>query len=382
MSDITAQLARLKEGIVFPGRLRIFASDSWAGLIPAGEEREWQHAGPEVRLAAACGAAWAEARRGGRVAVVNGPALSDPCGAEARELVGHLGFSNLHELAAKPPPAGDDDDEWPVFRQEWQPVRLASLPMGGLPPWPVDGDGRAMETWLGAREPRLFLAHAQPGWSTAAPGPALCLALGQLATEGLRVVWRVPVGVRLDDCGAALADLGRRGLGLKLIVTEPPSAALLASLTNWWVWSPADAGELAAVLANVLDHEEPTLVVLPDASADVAPWPATQAVVAGDGRELLAGGTLTVVADGHRAGLALRLARAMRHAGAFACTSRHPLPVAHLVALAARGSLAVIGENLALAITAALAPSGGGRVITLSADGDLVSLVERLRLSQ
>jgi hypothetical protein len=69
----------------------------------------------------------------------------------------------------------------------------------------------------------------------------------------------------------------------------------------------------------------------------------------------------------------------MHHAGAFACTCRHPLPVVQLVALAARGPLAVIGEDLALAITAALVPTGGGRVITLSADGDLASLVERVR---
>lgn len=383
MSDITAQFARLAEGIAFPARLRVFAADSWAGLIPAGVEREWPHAGPDVMLAAACGAAWAEARRGGRVAVVmNDVALRDPRGAEARKLVERLGLGNLHVLVAGRPPTGDDEAGCPVLRREWQPVRLASLPMGGLPPWPVDGDGRAMEAWLGEREPRLFLAHAQPGWAEIAPGPALCAALGQLAAEGLRVVWRVPAGAHLGDCGAALADLGRRGLGLKLIVAEPLPAALLATLVGWWVWSPADAGELAAVLANVLDHEEPSLVVLPAASADVAPWPATQAVVAGDGRELLAGGTLTVVADGHRAGPALRLAHAVSHAGAFACTTLHPLPVAQLLTLAARGPLAVLGEDLALAIMAALAPSGDGRVIALPADGDLASLMERLRATQ
>ena len=193
------------------------------------------------------------------------------------------------------------------------------------------------------------------------------------------MVWRVPVGAQLADCGAALADLGRRGLGLKLIVAEPLPAALMAALVGWWVWSPADAGELAAVLANVLDHEEPSLVVLPGASADIPPWPATQVVVAGDGRELLAGGTLTVVADGHRAGPALRLARALRNAGAFVCTCRHPLPVAQLVTLAARGPLAVLGEELALAIVAALAPTGGGRVLTLPAAEETFSLVERVR---
>ena len=80
MSDITAQLARLAEGIAFPSRLRIFAPDSWASLIPAGEEREWQNAGPEVLLAAACGAAWAEARRG-----VSAQRRAAYCGRYARD---------------------------------------------------------------------------------------------------------------------------------------------------------------------------------------------------------------------------------------------------------------------------------------------------------
>ena len=50
--------------------------------------------------------------------------------------------------------------------------------------------------------------------------------------------------------------------------------------------------------------------------------------------------------------------------------------------LAARGPLVVIGEDLALAITAALAPSGGGRVMALPAEGDLAELAERVRTAQ
>ena len=239
-----------------------------------------------------------------------------------------------------------------------------------------------MEVWLSEREPRVCFAHAQPGWAEAAPGPALLIALGQLATEGRRVCWRVQAGARLADWCDQLLAVGRRGLGIKLIVSEPPSAKALSALAGWWVWSPADAGELAAVLANVLDHEEPALVVLPGPSTGIAPWPAAQAVVAGDGRQLLAGGTLTVVADGRRAGRAVAVAQALGDAGAFACTDLHPLPVAQLVTLAARGPLAVIGEDLALAIIATLAPFGGGQVVTLPTDGEMQLLVERVRSSR
>ena len=381
MSDIADQLVRLAEGIVFPARLRVFVEDRLADQVPFDRQREWPHAGPAMLLAAACGAAWAEAQRGGRVAVVVGAvAERDPGWAAARALVERLALGNLRILVAK--------QDAPIIsthvevRREWQPVRLASLPMGGLPPWPVDQDGRAMEAWLSEREPRVFCAHAQPGWAEAAPGPALLGALGQLATEGRRVCWRVPADARLADWCDQLREVGRRGLGIKLIVSEPPSAAALAALVGWWVWSPTDAGELAAVLANVFDHEEPSLVMLPGSSTGIAPWPAAQAVVAGDGRQLLAGGTLTVVADGRQAGRAVAVAQAVGDAGAFACTGLHPLPVAQLVMLAARGPLAVLGEDLALVITAALAPSGGGRVMALPAEGDLAELAERVRTAQ
>lgn len=382
MSDIADQLARLAEGIVFPARLRVFAEDRVAGLVPAGSEREWPHAGPAELLAAACGAAWAEARRGGQVAVVvAADAPRDPAWSAARALVDQLALGNLRILVAdadRPVISGRVASQVDV-RREWQPVRLASLPMGGLPPWPVDGDGGAMETWLMEREPRVLVAHAQPEWAQGEPGPALLLALGQLAAEGQRVCWRVPASVRLTDWRDTLSTLGQRGLGLKLIVSEPPSVAVLTALAGWWVWSPADAGELAAVLANVLDHEEPALVVLPDVSADVTPWPASRAVVAGDGRVLVAGGTLTVVADGRRAGRAVVLAQELGDAGAFTCTCLSPLPVAQLAALAARGPLAVLGEELAAAISTALAPSAHQRVLMLPAAEEMASLVERVR---
>ncbi len=381
MSDIADQFVRLAEGIVFPARLRVFVEDRLADQVPFDRQREWPHAGPAMLLAAACGAAWAEAQRGGRVAVVVGAeAEHDPGWAAARALVERLALGNLRILVAnQEPPTSSNHVE---VRREWQPVRLASLPMGGLPPWPVDGDGRAMEVWLSEREPRVCFAHAQPGWEEVATGPALLIALGQLATEGRQVCWRVPAGARLADWCDQLLAVGRRGLGIKLIVSEPPSAAALSALAGWWVWSPADAGELAAVLANVLDHEEPALVVLPGPSTGIAPWPAAQAVVAGDGRQLLAGGTLTVVADGWRAGRAVAVAQALGDAGAFACTGLHPLPVAQLVTLAARGPLAVIGEDLALPITATLAPFGGGQVVTLPTDGEMQLLVERVRSSR
>lgn len=383
MSDIADQLVRLGEGIAFPARLRVFASAGAARRLPPGLEGEWTWATTADRFAAACGAAWAEARRGGRVALLPGVPADDPAGDGARALAGRLGLGNLHHLALGDPRADDGEDEWPVLRREWQPVRLSSLPMGGLPPWPADGDGRAMEAWLAEREPRLFLAHARPGWAQAEPGPALCVALGQLAAEGLRVLWRVPAGAPLGGWGAALAELGRRGLGLKLLVAGPLPPTLVARLDGWWVWSPADAGELAAVLANVLDHEEPSLVVLPSPAAGIPPWPAQHAAVAGDGRELLAGGGLTVVADGWRAGRALALAGALRDAGAFACTSVRPLPVAQLAALAARGPLAVLDEELAAAIASAIASVGGARVLALpGGDQDLESLLARVRAAR
>lgn len=374
MSDIADQLVRLGEGIAFPGRLRLFAEERVAGALPPGCAREWPQSGPAALLAAACGAAWAEAPRGGRVAVVVAAAPErDPGWAAAHALVGRLGLVNLRIIVAEGAAAAADAGD--ALRREWQPVRLASLPMGGFPPWLVDADGQAMEAWLAEHEPRALLAHRVDGWAGTPPEPALLIALGQLAAEGRRVVWRVPAGAPLADWREALITLGRRGLGLKLIVGEPPSAELLTTPTGWWVWSPADAGELAATFANVLDHEEPALVVLPGPAVGITPWPATRAGVAGEGRLLAEGGAVTVVADGRRAGRALALAQAVGGAGAFACTCLAPLPLPQLAALAARGLLVVLDEGLA----AAIAPVAGGRVLALPATGDLAGQAHHVR---
>ena len=382
--DIAAWLAGLAHGVAFPGRVRVFCDEALGGALPTeiAVAREWPVASGGILLAAACGMAWGEAGRAGCVAVI--VVRRDDAGWwEAVELAGRLSCP-LHLALI----GGSEDDlvrcvkagwnaggpvvqVWPALssspagvpprvRREWQPVHLASLPPGGLPPWPEALPITDWLPWLASREPALLLPDLAAGWSSIPPSAALISALGAVAGEGWRVCWRLPRGCDLNVWLPALTEIGRRGLPLKLLLDTADDVPLdrLHALHGWWLQVPADAGEAAAILAAALDNDDHTLIALPVATPARFPsWPVERAWQAGTARWLASGGRATLLCDGRSAAAAMvareRLAVAGIAVGVLSCTSLLPLPVAALEQAAAQGPLVACG-NLACLVLAVL----------------------------
>ncbi len=398
---IAALLVELGRGVAFPARVRLFCDQRLAGPLPRAlaTRCEWPGAAGGMLLAAAAGAAWAEGQRGGRVLVVAPQAaLAEGLWWEAAALCAHLALDALAlllvdgqeqdrlRLAASgwrlPTAGGQRAGPGPLLlpmpaplpaaaagtasfaappaspapaglRGAWPPVHLSSLPPGGVAPWPVAGGTQAEENdgalrWLAGREARVLIAHQVPPWREAPASAATLLALAQLAGEGLRVCWRLPPGA-LGAWTAVLAEAGRRGVALKLLVAASglPALARLNALDGWWVVAPADAREGAAVLAQVLDSEDAVLIAEAEPQPGLPPWPAGEPYLPGSGRQLAAGAAVTLVCESRSAALALaahgRLAALGIAAGVLQCTSLLPLPRAQLMDCAARAALVVVG---------------------------------------
>jgi hypothetical protein len=389
---IAELLAELGRGVSFPARVRLFCDQRLAGQLPyeLASRREWPGVSGGMLLAAAAGAAWAEGQRGGRVVVVAPrAALTQGLWWEAAELCAHLalgaltvllvdgreqdrvrmsafgwlppapaGLAPAPQLLSFPDPSGAAAGPLPApaeLRGAWPPVRLASLPAGGVPPWPWTGGAPALESdsalrWLASRETRMLAAHQVSPWREAPATAATLLALAQLAGEGLRVCWRLPAGA-LCACWSVLADVGRRGFALKLLVaaSELPALAQLSALEGWWVIAPADAREGAAVLAQVMDSEDAVLIAEGEAPPGLPSWPPEEPYLPGRGRQLAPGSDLTLVCESRSAALTLaaraRLAALGVEAGVLHCTSLLPLPRAQLDDCAARGRVVVVGSG-------------------------------------
>ncbi len=419
-ADYLTELLRwLGDGVAFPGRVRLFADQRVAGALPPrlALQREWPQADGASALAAATGAAWVEQARGGRVLIVlDGIGLQSGVGWDAVALAARLGLPGLFVLVVgasatlarqfaawdwnvtqgpwqrheHKPTAHLLPEPWPTpgrpaplpMAREWQPVRLAALQTGGLPPWPVDADEPATAalpawlSWLAVRSPALLTADTPP-WSGISPTAAALAALAQVASEGHRVCWRLPAGFPLLAHLATLADIGQRALPLQLVVdaSDLPGAAALATLTGWWVIAPADTAETAAALAASLDQELPTLLALPaDAAAPMEPWPAERAWTHGCGRWLARGERSTLVCGPAGREIALAAQRSATAAGlrlgVFHCSSLAPLPVHQLCEAAALAPLLVVPDDhgLVAQVRNAVASEAGARVLVMSPD--------------
>ena len=379
-SDITARLAVWLEeaarGVAFPGRVRVFCDESLAGILPpaVAAQRDCPGARGALLLAAACGTAWVEAGRGGRVAMIAeriddagwweavvlagrlaGPLRLILVGGSAADLVRYVqaGWNAdgpLVQLWPAVPPTATV--ALPRLRREWPPVRLASLPAGGLPPWPPALPLSDWLPWLVGREPALLLPDLAAGWCALPPSASVLMAAGAAAGDGWRVCWRLPRGSDLSAWLPALAEIGRRGLALKLLLDAADAVPMdrLHALHGWWLLAPADVGETAAVLTAALDNDDPTLIALPGASSRIPAWLPERSWQAGTARRLAEGGRATLVCDGRTASAAMvardRLADAGITVGVLSCTSLLPLPVAALEQAAAHGPLVACG-NLA-----------------------------------
>jgi hypothetical protein len=379
----------------FPGRARLFCDQRLLGALPADLRArcEWPGAGAGLLLGAACGAAAAEGQRAGCVVVVLAAAgLKDPLvpAAVALAVRLHLGILTIAVVgddatviaplvalgctqdgdgprvrwfapveAASLPPSTD-------VRREWQPVHLRTLLPGTLPPWPVDAASLPPAAasdwlaWLAIREPDLVVVNLAAGWREQVPGPTLVCALAQLAAEGRRVCWRLPSGTDLRPWLDALQEVGRRGLGLKLLINanDLPPRANLAALSGWWVMVPADTLEAAAMLAHALDSEDPVLMgLVPQLPVALPAWPARQAYHPGRGRWLVTGGTVTLCCDQRTVAVAAAavalLAKDGIQAGLLLCTSVLPLPVGDLDQ-AGPGPLIACGSDLGIALASAM----------------------------
>lgn len=380
---------------VFPARSRLFCDQRLIGALPADLRGrcEWMGAGGGVLLAVACGAAAVETQRGGSVVVaLPAAAFKDPLLPPAAALAIRLQLKALTLVvvgsdptvlaplvdlgwrregtgplvALSPPleapllPAATD------LRREWPPVNLRTLLPGALPPWPVDvtslppAAASDWLAWLAIREPDVVVANLAAGWRDQVPGPAVLCALAQLAGEGRRVCWRLPSGIDLRPWLDALQQIGRRGLGLKLLMNanDLPPRPHLAPLVGWWVLVPGDVREAAAMLAYALSSEDPMLIGLsPTVPLALPPWPEQQAYHPGHGRWLVHGGVATLVCD-HRtlavAGAAAALLGAGgQRVGVLLCTSVLPLPVGDLD-LAGPGPLVACGSDLGIALASAM----------------------------
>jgi hypothetical protein len=413
-TDLSTWLPGAGRDPVFPGRARIFgtvppalaAAFELDAVTAAGE---WPGAGPGILAAAAVGAAYAERARGGRVLAVLHihAAAGDALVAAAADLAEALALDQLafagiadgggdqgtdpSDFAAatgapapdatvtlwRPGQAGrwflaDDVTANPVLtmpvagtRREWPPVHVHGLGPGGVPPWPIDAahDGRqaaeAALAHVAAQTPALLRPHAEAPWSTLVPDVALLHALAQLTSEGVRVAWLLPRGTPLRPWLGALSAIGRRGLGLKLLVDagDLPEVNALIALNSWWTLLPHDAHDTAAALAHALGHDDPVLIGLPPAPAPTTANPPTPptpgAWTPGAGRWLAHGGAGTIVAaQATPVALALRQALLPQVCGVLRCNSLMPLPVADL--LDAPRPLLVVEDAASRGLTAAI----------------------------
>lgn len=405
----------------YPGRTRLFCDQRLIGALTAELRTrcEWPGAGGGLLLAAAVGAAVIESSRDGLVLVaLPASAAPEPLVQAAAQLAVRMGARNLTLMVV----GGDDraiapftvvgwhtQGEGPLvrscsappnaslppsteMRREWPPVQMSTLLPGMLPPWPIDttslppaamGDWLA---WLASREERMVVANLAAGWREQAPGPALVCALAQVAGDGRRVCWRAPSGTDLRPWLDALQQVGRRGLGLKLLVNanDLPPRPNLAALVGWWVLVPADTAEAAAMFTFALTCEEPVLFGLtPSIPVALPPWPERQPWHPGRGRWLAHGDAATLVCDQRTlvvtGAAALALAAAGLRVGVLLCTCVLPVPVGDLDHAGA-GPLIACGSDLGIALASAMTDRDVHvEIVTdVSAPDALVSAVRKL----
>jgi hypothetical protein len=380
---------------VYPARVRLYCDQRLIGALPneLHGRCEWLGASGGLLLAAACGAAAVETQCGGSVAVVL-PASSCQdalvlaaaalavrlqlraltlvvVGGDAGTLTPllSLGWSRADTgpLVVQSPPLEAGSLSPAIdLRREWPPVNLRTILPGALPPWPLDvtslppAAASDWLAWMAAREPDVVVANLATGWRDQAPGPAMLCALAQLAGEGRRVCWRLPSGSDLKPWLDALQQIGRRGLGLKLLMnaSDLPPRPHLAPLVGWWVLVPADTREAAAMLAFALSCEDPILIGLPQAiPLALPPWSEQQAYHPGHGRWLIHGGVATLVCDHRTLSVASAAAALLNNSGqrvgVLLCTSVLPLPVGDLDH-AGPGPLVACGSDLGIALASAM----------------------------
>ena len=409
MADLLGALTR---AVRFPGRVRVLGDAELPArglLLPDGVE--WVGIGPRMVLGAACGTALAEASRGGEVVVLGGAGAF----AAAGGLPTALGLSNLTVVAYAEDRTGvapsalarrilgsADEVSWPAVtgatpapavappaaawlrRREWPPVQLAILPRSGHCPWPhaatLPLGPRLLEAcrFLARHEPALCLAQDEARWSRCPTGPGTLMALAQFASEGRRVVASTTPAL-LAQSAAELAVISRRGLALKLLCPWPgtvegvalPELTADGALGRWWVQGSADPSEAELILAQLLGHEDPALLLLGTpgpAPQPASAYPRTQPWTAGSGRWVAEGDDALVICGGARTPAALAACAQLQTHGLAAavwqCTSLVPLPVVALRDLIGRWR-----QTHAAGTLLCLDPDGGCLVRALAAPG-------------
>ena len=400
----------------FPGRVRVLGDAALgASLMAPPDGVEWVGLGTGMVLGAACGTALCEARRGGEVLVLAGAdaltALTHAPLAQglsnlsvvaitaghaaiapsdrARTVLGPDGGIRIPE-AAQTASRRADAGAAPAWlrRREWPPVQLASLGRSGSCPWPqaaglpIGAQLQAAVRVLAAGEPALLVAHDQAPWNRAALSLQDLMALAQIAGEGRRVVVGISPAL-LVSCAAELVVISRRGLALKLLCPWPGAGAASilpqlhgpGPLASWWVQGSADPAEAEALLAQLLVHEDPALLLYDDAPPDDAlaqaeAYPRAQAWTPGAGRLVATGDQALVICSG----VALRQALALRArlqaqgitVAVFQCTSLAPLPLSGL-----RGMVARWCQTHAATTMLCLDPDGGAVARALAATLDV-----------
>jgi hypothetical protein len=405
--------------IQFPGRLRFFAEGD---LSVHDGDLDWPEAEPGHVLAAAVGAAWAEKpRRGAVVAFVREDTLN--ASGAALELARRLQVTNLVIVAA----GGLHDDSrqaltargWAVddalaaktlptkptvlilgkidtqpflkerqrgtdsslrkgcvsifsarLRREWQPVHLPAavdFARHVRPGATFDAIADGLRAYAHV-EKRLLLPQDAAGWSDAPETQEKLIAAAQVASEGFRVVWRMPSNTsaenRLLSWSSALTEIGRRGLALKILCADAhaPPLCVWPAFAGWWIAGPADAAETASVIAHTLDTEDAMVVSVPTHADSRLPG-APAAFEPGSGRWLAPMGTVNCVCDQRGISTALDARESLSvigiEMGIFFCASLSPLPLFEIERAAQHGPLVVTdaGESrsgLGAAVMAAL----------------------------
>lgn len=380
----------------------MFAEREFQGSEFFGIEPDWPDAEPEHVLAAAVGAAWAERERGGAVVAMlrdqtlhaSGEALDLAYALEVPNLVilavgGLQGqvrelmmardwriidARSVQDFPAVPTVlvlehAPEQRGQPARVRREWQPVHLPDA--NGFPlrvhlkssPSAFNAVVAGLRDYARV-ETRLLLVQDSPGWSRAADTQAKLIAAAHAASEGFRVVWRVTGANQLLAWTGALREIGRRGLGLKILCSDNhmPPLCIWQALVGWWVVGPADAAETAAAVAQTLDTEDAAVISVPTAldPSIVFNQPSFEP---GSGRWLAPMGSVNCICDQRSFAVALNardvLAVIDVALGIYFCASLAPLPMSAIDQAAQRGPLVIVDagnpqSGLGAVVTAAL----------------------------
>jgi hypothetical protein len=203
---------------------------------------DWRFdASGHVALAEAMGHAWIQRQTGGSVTLVQ-PANRHPWWPVLRAWLPSDAPLRIDGSAAATEP---------FPQRPFPPVELPCLARDGRPTWdPGLGIDRTLAL-IADQEPLLHVASA-------APHPAIAVALAAIAGWGWRCAWHLPMW-DAQDAGwqEALAHIGQRLLPLTLIIDGFPARPP----TGWWLHRPQNTGETAAAIQWQLQHDWPGIIV-------------------------------------------------------------------------------------------------------------------------